>query len=265
MVLLEYIPGNTLFHRLDVRSKLIWLIMVVTLAFLFSDVLYVGTVFIFVIVCLAIAKIPLKRLAPYFKMLTIPLIFIVGYEALVYPGEQVLAILPWGIRVTLEGLLMGLTFMFRLLIMVLASTVFTFTTPYDHMLSLLVKLHTPYPIVFMLLVGLRFAPLLQREAAMIIDAQKARGAELEKWSGFKQTIKTYIPIMIPMLVNGLRRSQQLAMAMVARGFESKGRWMPIEEIKMKPLDYVFTFIVLVLFALGVYLYIQGYGVVEFWR
>ena len=71
--------------------------------------------------------------------------------------------------------------------------------------------------------------------------------------------------MIPMLVNGLRRSQQLAMAMVARGFGSKGRWMPIEEIKMKPLDYVFTFIVLVLFALGVYLYIQGYGVVEFWR
>lgn len=263
-VLLEYIPGNSLFHRLDVRSKLVWLITVIVLGFLFSDVFYVSVVFALVLISLFVARIPVRRLLPYFKALALPLIFIVGYEALIYPGERVLTTLPLGIKITLEGLFIGLTFMLRLLIMVLASTVFTFTTPYDHMLSLLAKLRIPYPIIFMLFVGLRFAPVLQREAAMIIDAQKARGAELEKWSGFKQTIQTYIPIMIPMLINGLRHSQQLAMAMVTRGFSSKSKWMPIEDIKMRLIDYIFTFLMLILFSVGTYLYLRGYGSMKFW-
>ena len=264
MVLLEYIPGNTIFHRLDVRTKIMWLVTVIVGTFLFSDALYVGTIFLFVIACLAIAKIPFNRLIPYFKVLLIPIIFIICYEAIVHPGFNVIVSLPGGLSITLEGLLTGLTFMFRLLTMVLASTILTFTTPYDHMLSLLVKLRTPYPIVFMLLVGLRFAPLLQREATMIIDAQKARGVELEKWSGFKQIIRTYIPIMIPLLINGIRRSQQLAMAMITRGFGSKGKWVPLEEIRMTSLDYVFSLIMLIILVTIIYMRIQGFGVIGFW-
>jgi len=264
MVLLEYIPGNTIFHRLDIRSKIIWLVVIIVGSFLFSDPFYVGTIFLFVVVCLVAAKIPLSRLVPYFKVLLIPIIFIVCYEAFVHPGSNVIATLPGGLKITLEGLFIGLTFMFRLLIMVFASTILTFTTPYDHMLSLLVKLRTPYPIVFMLMVGFDFAPFFNVELPLFFVAKKARGLELEKWSGFKQIVSTYIPIMIPLLINGVRRAQQLAMAMVARGFGSSGRWVPLERIQMKLLDYIFLLIMILILVIIIYVRIQGFGVIVFW-
>jgi len=258
MVLLENVPGDTIFHRLNVTSKLIWLVTVIAGSYLFDNTIYIGAILLFVLACLLIAKIPIKRLIPYFKALFIPIIFLILYEAVTIPGTFTVLSIGF-VKVTADGILLGLTFTFRLLIMILASTVFIFTTPLDQMLSLLKRMRAPYPLIFVLMVGIRFAPLLQREAMMTVDAQKARGLELEKWSGFKQLIKTYIPIMIPLLVNGIRKSQQLAMAIVARGFNPKSKWIPLEEKPLTFIDYLFSLAMILLLLVMIYIHMLGYG------
>ena len=260
MVLLEYTPGTTLFHRLDVRAKLIWLITVVSLSFIFRSLLGVCIVFSWVILCILEAKIPTHKLSMHFKILTLPIIIILLYEALMYHGKSILLALPFGFTITLEGITKGLIFTLRLLIMVLASTIFTYTTPYTHILLFLIKVRTPYPIVFMLLISLRFIPSLQRELSMILDAQRARGLELEGAKSIKQLVRVYIPIMIPLLVNGVKRSRELAMAIVARGFSPKSKWVPLEEIKFKRVDYVFSFTLLALLCVVVWFRILGFTI-----
>jgi len=270
MVFLEYIPGDSLFHRLDIRSKLLWFIAVNVLAFLFWDPIYVGIILFSVILAGTVAQVPFRRFGTLMKGLIIPMIFIVGYEALVYPGEHILFyIIPelWGFgpygQLTIEGLFVGLTFLFRLLIMVFSSSIFTLTTPLDHFLGFLQKIRAPYQLGFMIAVAVRFIPTLQREAWMIIDAQKARGAEIEASKGFLQTIKMYVPIFLPMIINGIRRSETLAMAMVTRGFGVR-KWKPLKSIKLTKIDYIFIPICLVLLFIGIYLWIKGYGVITFW-
>lgn len=238
---------------------MVWLIIVIVLVFLSNNIVYVSTIFAFTLLCLGVSRIPLNRLVQYFRILLLPLVFIVGYEALAYPNGQVVLVFPYGICVSLGGALLGLTFVFRLLVMVFASTIFTYTTPYNRVITLLFKLRIPYPIIFVLLIALRYIPLLQRELTIIIDAQKSRGVELEKLHSFKQVLKMYIPVMILILINGLRRSQQLAMALVVRGFNSKTKWRPIEEECMKIQDYLFITLMVTILIISLYLYIQGYG------
>ncbi|HIQ03135.1 MAG TPA: energy-coupling factor transporter transmembrane protein EcfT [Desulfurococcales archaeon] len=259
MVLLDYIPKNTFFHKLNTISKLVWLITVIVLAFLFNSIMYISIIFVFTLICLGVSRIPLDKIVQYFRILLLPLVFIVGYEALTYPNGRVVVALPYGINVSLDGILLGLTFAFRLLVMVFTSTIFTYTTPYNRVITLLFKLRIPYPIIFILLIALRYIPLLQRELTIIIDAQKSRGVELEKFHSLKQVLKMYIPVMMVVLINGLRRSQQLAMALTIRGFNPKTKWKPIDEECMKLQDYLFITLMMTILIIGVYLYIQGYG------
>jgi len=270
MVFLEYIPGDSFFHKLDIRSKLLWFITINVLAFLFWDPFYVGIVLLSVVLAGIIAQVPYQRFGMLMNGLLIPMVFVVGYEALAYPGQNTLFYLipklwsfgPYG-RVTLEGLLVGLTFLFRLLIMVFSSSIFTLTTPLDHFLGFLQKIRAPYQLGFMIAVAVRFIPTLQREAWAIIDAQKARGAEMEASRGFLTTIKMYVPIFLPMIINGIRRSDTLAMAMITRGFGAR-KWKPLKSIKITKIDLLFMPICLAILLVGIYLWSLGYGKIIFW-
>ncbi|MGQ9469982.1 MAG: hypothetical protein ACUVTD_09255, partial [Nitrososphaerales archaeon] len=84
--------------------------------------------------------------------------------------------------------------------------------------------------------------------------------ELEASKGFLQIIKAYVPIMIPMLIGAIRRSETLGMAMTARGFGATDKWTAFYEIKAKMSDYFYTFLFLSILAFSLYLSIIGYGV-----
>lgn len=265
MVFLEYLPNDSLFHKLDVRSKLVWFLSINILAFLFWHPVFVGIVLLSTIFVGIIVKIPFKKFLSLMKMLFIPLCFIIGYEALFHPGRTIILKLEPFTSITLEGIMIGLTFLFRILTMVFSSSILTLTTPISHFLDLFTKYKLPYEFAFIITTGIRFIPVLEKEALMTLDAQKARGAELEASKGFIQTLRAYIPIMLPLLIGAVRRSENLAMAMVARGFGSTKKWIALHEIKANRIDYVFSFIVILFLIIGVYVWYLGYGMIEFWK
>ncbi len=272
MVFFEYIPGETIFHKMDVRPKITWFICIVVLAFVFWDPIYLTVIFASLMILSYAVKIPIVKFLSLMKILLIPLIFIVGYQAFFYQGKTIIFYLvpkidgfgPF-IAVTLEGIMLGFTFLFRILIMVMASSLLTLTTPIYHFIALLRKLRLPYQLAFVVTTAIRFIPVLERDALATIDAQKARGAKLEASKGFLQIIKAYVPIMIPMLIGAIRRSETLGMAMIARGFGATDRCTAFYEIKARKSDYFYTFLFLSVLAFSLYLSIISYGVGDRWQ
>lgn len=257
---------------MDIRPKITWFICTVVLAFVFWDPIYLFVILSSTMILGYIIKIPLDKFLSLMKILLIPLIFIFTYETLFYRGKTILFyIIPktngFGpyIAITLEGVMLGITFLLRILIMVMASSLLTFTTPIYHFIAFLRKIRFPYQIAFVITTAIRFIPVLERDALATIDAQKARGAELEASKGFLQIIKTYVPIMIPMLIGAIRRSETLGMAMIARGFGATDKWTDFYEIKAKKSDYFYTFLFLAILAFGLYLSTMGYGVDYRWQ
>lgn len=266
MVFLEYLPGDSVFHRMDVRPKLMWFILVTAFSLMFWDPLILGGVLALVLLIGLLIKIPYTKFGTLLRALIVPMIFIVGFQTVATPGHALFYVIPslgligpW-IPVTLEGVVVGFVFLFRILIMVFSSSMLTLTTPLYHFLALLRRLRFPYQLAFVITTGIRFIPVLEKEAIMTIEAQKARGADIEASKGFMQTIRAHVPILLPMLINAVRRSDNLAMAMVARGFGASDKWTTLYEIKAKGWDYVYTILFVALLCFGLYIYHLGYGV-----
>jgi len=77
---------------------------------------------------------------------------------------------------------------------------------------------------------------LAEEAQTIIDAQKARGLELEK-GNFLKRIRNYVPILIPLIISAIRRSLELAEAMEARAWGATKKRTNLYLLKFQRRDY----------------------------
>jgi energy-coupling factor transport system permease protein len=121
--------------------------------------------------------------------------------------------------------------------MILVSTIITFSTPIEDILQLLKKMKLPHQLAFVIATGIRFIPTMQRKSEMIQEAQRARGAEIGK-GGIVKSIKSYIPVLIPMIVDSLRMSDNLAIAMLNRGFGAMKTTTDLHDIRMLLRDYI---------------------------
>jgi len=105
----------------------------------------------------------------------------------------------------------------RFVVLVESFSVFFLTTSPDHLGLALEQTHVPYEFSFAFTTAVRFVPVLAEEAQTIMDAQKARGLELEK-GNFLKRIRNYVPVLIPLIVSAIRRSLELAEAMESRAW-----------------------------------------------
>ena len=262
----EYLPGNSLLHRLDVRTKALGFLMVTVLVFLFTSPLYnLGLAFL----CLGFVLyvgLPFTRVGDMVKPLISMFIIIIVMTGFSYPPERfetpiaqhTILQLSRHLILTSGGLLYGLTLLFRILVMVLSSSTLTYTTPLGDFLQLLQKMRMPYQLAFVLTTAIRFVPTMERKTANILDAQKARGAQLGVGGVFSR-IRTYVPVLVPMMVGAMLMSESLAVAMLNRGYGARARATPLKELRMEARDYIFSGLCLVIIVGAVLLSRQGFG------
>ena len=81
----------------------------------------------------------------------------------------------------------------------------------------LLKLPVKYPVILMEII-FRFIPLLLDEAISIIKIQLVRGG-LKDEKGFFGKIRAIIPLIVPLIIQTVRRAEILADAMTVRGFK----------------------------------------------
>lgn len=253
---IEYLPGDTLIHRLDVRTKMFGFLGFIILSFLFQDPKYQLLVVTSTGLLAFWINIPLRNikgmLVPLIPII-ISIILITGFtfaperfdqassQAILFyalPGDRLGA--------TVGGFLMGTTFIFRLLGMMIASSVLTLTTSMDDFTQFFQKMKVPVEISMMLTTAIRFIPTLDKKRRLILEAQKARGANFND-KGIVGSIRSYLPIMIPMFINSILMANSLSMAMLNRGYGLTRTWTSMHEISFAPRDYwAISFIVLLL-------------------
>ncbi|MGE5585671.1 MAG: energy-coupling factor transporter transmembrane component T family protein [Bacillota bacterium] len=265
---LEYIPGQSIIHRLDVRTKVVAFICLMVVLFLFRSPAYNAAIVLVVAGIAAAARLPARRLwgvlgplVPVFAIIMV----ITGYTypASMFTTETARRVIfySWPGRhlpVSAGGILYGLTLLLRILTMVVASSVLTLTTPLDDFLQLLRAMRVPYEMSFIITTGIRFVPTMEKKAAMVLDAQRARGAMVET-GGMIQRIKAYVPVMVPMIVDSIRMSENLACAMLNRGYGATRNWTTLRKMVMRPRDYLVLAACVALTVAAVAAARRGYG------
>jgi len=139
----------------------------------------------------------------------------------------------------------------RFIVLVESFSVFFLTTSPDLLGLALEQSRVPYELCFAFTTAVRFVPVLAEEAQTIMDAQKARGLELER-GNFLKRVRNYIPILIPLIVSAIRRSLELAEAMESRAWGANPKRTNLYVLKMKFGDFVLIVLSITLLAIGVY-------------
>ncbi len=217
----QYFPGKSLMHRLDPRAKLVCFIAFVVLIFFTFNYASLGLIAAFTIFMIAASGVSPKF---YFKSLKVILfvVLITSVLNLFYgSGEPIWQ--WWILRVTWNGIHRAAFVTVRIICLILASSCLTFTTSpteltdaMERLMKPLTAIHFPvHEIAMMMSLALRFVPTLLEETDKIMQAQKARGADLES-GGFFKRVKALIPILIPLFVSAFRRAYDIATAMECR-------------------------------------------------
>ncbi len=139
----------------------------------------------------------------------------------------------------------------RFIVLVESFSVFFLTTSPDHLGLALEQSRVPFEFAFAFTTAVRFVPVLAEEAQTIMDAQKARGLELEK-GGLLKRIRNYIPILIPLIVSAIRRSLELAEAMESRAWGATKKRTNLYSLKLHKGDYALIVITVLVLAVSLY-------------
>ncbi|HKV43271.1 MAG TPA: energy-coupling factor transporter transmembrane component T [bacterium] len=256
LVLGQYVPVDSIVHRLDPRTKIL-----ATLALL-------GVIFAIrgfgglVALTAALAVVTLLGRVPLGYVLrgVRPLLWLLAFAFVlqVFFGEQGgHPVVRWGpVVVTRENLVQAAFYGWRLLLLVFSTTLMTLTTSPVEFTDGLERLLRPFQrigvpahdLAMMMTIALRFIPTLLEEAEKIMKAQMARGAEFTRGS-LPRRIRALIPLLVPLFVSAFRRADALALAMEARCYRGGEHRTRMRELRLQTRDYLAFVLVAVAGAL----------------
>ena len=250
----QYFPGNSPIHRLDPRTKLLFLIVYIVALFVASNWVSYGLVMAFLVTVIAISKIPPKSIIRGMKPLIMVLIF-TGVLNLFFTAGETVLVSFWIITITLEGLVRAVFMVLRILMLITGTFLLTYTTSpialtdgLESLLSPLKKLRLPvHELAMMMCIALRFIPTLIEETDKIMSAQKARGADFENGS-ILQRVKALIPILVPLFISAFRRADELATAMECRCYQGGTGRTKMKLLRFMGRDYGAFLLMAVLLA-----------------
>jgi energy-coupling factor transport system permease protein len=235
-----YVAAETVVHRLDPRIKMGAALLFMVAPFAApgwqSALVLVAAVIVFAL----LAAVPLTALAH-----TVRTVFWLGFlmfffYAFTTPGETIFA---WGwIVVTWEGVVAGATQIYRLCLLVVVSSLLSYTTSPSQLAHGLEALFGPLSRIglpvreatMVLTIALRFVPTMAQQIDALSKAQRARGMDYgpAPWD----RVRTWIPMFVPLFVSAFRRADRLATAMEARGFRGTAQRTRITRLHLQAAD-----------------------------
>lgn len=253
-----FIRKRSFLHALDPRTKIFLSVGLFFVGILFNDYRVLVSLFLCeVFMLLLLAKIPFSKLFPYLRLI-LPLVLIALLLWPVFQREGTVLWTWWKIIVTLEGIKMGVAMGFRLLSLIVATYLLLMTTEQRDLILALVKMGLRYDFGLMLGIALSKVPALAGIAVTIMDAQKARGLELEKGS-IVEKVRKYIPILIPLIIEAIRLAEGLSIAIDSKAF-GRGARTYLRELHFAKKDVAVTIIIGVVLCVCTVVWLKGYGV-----
>jgi len=173
----------------------------------------------------SLGRVPLRRVVrPLGVFLLLGAVGFVGSNAFFHrpaPGAQVTVL--WqagGLRVTAEGLCVGVSLALRMMAIVTYSMLYVATTdPTAMVLSLIQNARFPYRLGYGVLVAYRFLPMWRTELDIIRAAHRIRGVgERATWRGKWEQLRRYA---VPLLAGAIRKAERVSIAMDSKAFGAR--------------------------------------------
>ncbi len=165
-----------------------------------------------------------------------------------------------GLPVTLsaERLAFAATQLLRLFTMAALAVVLPFTIHPAWYGVTFRRLGLPDNLAFALELAVRFVPSLSRDFATTLDAQRARGYELERAGGILKAIRNTAPLIVPVTIGSILKGEDVIDAMNLHAFGTGPRtWS--QELHYRPADWVLIAGSVALLAGVIALRWLGYG------
>ncbi|NWF97295.1 MAG: energy-coupling factor transporter transmembrane protein EcfT, partial [Candidatus Thorarchaeota archaeon] len=230
-------------HNLDPRIKFVYVCAIFTLAILFWELLPLMVLFVMQIPFVVLAGVKREWLRSMRGATFLAVIIFVTNFIFVFIGT--------GYQNLSRSLESAAAMTLRFIVLVESFSIFFLTTSPDHLGLALEQTGVPYEFCFAFTTAVRFVPVLAEEAQTIMDAQKARGLELER-GNFLKKIRNYIPILIPLIVSAIRRSLELAEAMESRAWGATKKRTNLYVLKIHRGDLALLAITIGILAAAIY-------------
>ena len=230
-------------HNLDPRIKFIYVCAIFAAAIIFAELIPLMVLFL--------VQIPFVLLARVRREWLHSMRGAAFLATVIFLTNFIFKFIGANYTVTADILESSTALTLRFVVLVESFSVFFLTTSPDHLGLALEQTHVPYEFVFAFTTAVRFVPVLAEEAQTIMDAQKARGLELER-GNFLKRIRNYIPILIPLIVSAIRRSLELAEAMESRAWGATKNRTNLYVLKMHKGDLIMILITGAILAAAIY-------------
>ena len=255
----QYYPGDSYIHLLDPRTKILAVIFIIS-GILFAQqfnayLLVTGFIMLIVYISAIPAKLVLRSLKPMWPIIVITILM----HFFSTPGRTLLELGVF--KVTAEGIRQGLAMALRLVLLIVISSMLTYTTSpirltdgMEYLLKPFKKLGLPtHELALMMTIALRFIPTLLSEANKIVKAQTARGADFTTGNLFTRA-RNMVSLLVPLFISAFRRADELAIAMEARCYQGGDSRNRMKVLKMGSSDLAAIIILAILLLLLILLW-----------
>jgi len=239
-------------------TKTVALLGMFLAALLVSHPLWVGVALVVVLagVVSSGASRNMLKIMPLLVLLIVFSTYIWTFLYLKDAGDVFLKIGGWYVprRSFLFGVGMGI----RIGVMMLAGLVFLATTRVEDFTGGLHRAGLPYGLCFGLSLSFRLLPSFLEVVSTVREAQKSRGLDLDS-GGFVEKTRKHLPLLVPVFVSSIRRSDDMALALMSRGFGRSNPRTYLKNYKFGVADAVLIVIVAALIYFLVWLRGRGLG------
>jgi len=225
--------GNSIYHRLDPRVKLLISALMFVSAILVKAVYELAFVIAFMLGVAAVAKV-LKRTGR-------TMVLTAAFSTFIFVINLFFT----------HNLSTSLLYAVRFVAIVVSTSLFFITTTPDELEQVMKTFRLPRDVVFAFVTAVRFIPVMLLDTLQIMDAQKSRGLELERGNLIRR-VRNLIPILIPLVVNSVVRSGELAEAMESRAYGAVQRPTSLVEYRSNRFDKGVALAAVLLFVATVY-------------
>jgi energy-coupling factor transport system permease protein len=225
--------GTSAYHRLDPRVKLLISALLFTITLLSRYVYELALVMGFMLAVAMMAKV-LKRVGR-------TMVLTAAFSAFIF-------LLNLFFTRNLET---SALYAVRFVAIVVSTSLFFITTSPDELEQVMKTFRLPRDVVFAFVTAVRFIPVMMLDTIQIMDAQKSRGLELEK-GNIVRRVRNMIPVLIPLVVNSVVRSGELAEAMESRAYGAVPKPTSLIQYRARLKDKAVAVAAVVLFAFAAY-------------
>lgn len=251
----NYSYADSIIHKIDIRVKILFISGLAVITFLVDNFVGLFIAASIFIIAFFLSKTSILKAVRFLKPLMYILVFTIMFHSIRPYGFESGLYYDFGfIKLSSTGLREGLFFSARIAILVIGTTLVSFTTPatliiegMEYFLSL-GGIFKSFAQKSTMVVGISiiYIPMLFEEAGKLMQAQTARGANFTSKNILDRT-KNYLSIIIPLFISSLRKADNLSEAMEARCYDSFKDRTKLNKLNMMTHDWISLVVTAVMF------------------